>query len=240
MSGLACRAGLWYNKPIKLLRSSGAGHTPDREHNLSGGYAMDTLSPHTLDGNPMRTIQDANGQIWWVARDVFKILGYADKGISELCQRLSEDGVSKQHIATHGGFQYLLCVNENGLRKLIATSQKPNAIDIAHSLGIEVGTRLYSTKEQHTLAIISAAFSHIKQIHQYTVGDYRIDLYFPDYRIAVECDEQGHRHKRNADIHRQQFLEETLQCVFVRYNPDSKNFNIGNAINQIMRIILQG
>jgi very-short-patch-repair endonuclease len=197
---------------------------------------MYTLSPHTLNGNPVRIVQDEDGQTWWVLKDIFKILGYASG--SDVHFRLSENEKSKKDIATRGGFQSLVCVNKEGLRILIADSQKPNAIDIAHSLGIEVGTRLSATKEQHTLAIISAAFSHIKQIHQYPAGNYRIDLYLPDYCIAVECDEKGHQcYNHEEDICRQQYLEEALHCVFVRYNPDAKDFNIGNVINQIMRII---
>ena len=30
-------------------------------------------------------------------------------------------------------------------------------------------------------------------IEQYHVDGYRIDLYFPEYKLAIECDEFGHR-----------------------------------------------
>ena len=28
---------------------------------------------------------------------------------------------------------------------------------------------------------------------QYSVGSYRVDLYFPDYNLVIECDEHGHK-----------------------------------------------
>ena len=67
---------------------------------------------------------------------------------------------------------------------------------------------------------------------------YRIDLYFHKYKLAIEVDELGHN-DRNIDyeIQRQQALERELNCVFIRINPDTVDFNIFREINKIHRHI---
>ena len=73
---------------------------------------------------------------------------------------------------------------------------------------------------------------------QYTVIDYRIDLYFHKHKLSIEVDELGHA-DRNLynEIERQKALERELNCVFIRINPDEKDFNILKAINEIYRHI---
>lgn len=108
----------------------------------------------------------------------------------------------------------------------------------ANKLGISVSNEIDLTKEQQTIRQIRKSFGHLRTIEQYKVGLYYIDLYFPDYRIAVECDEDGHRrYPQNVECKRQNSIERTLKCTFVRFNPDSPNFNIGDVINQIIQLI---
>ena len=73
---------------------------------------------------------------------------------------------------------------------------------------------------------------------QYTFVGYSIDLYFHGYKLAIEVDELGHI-DRNIDyeLQRQRAIEKELGCVFIRINPDEKNFNIFRAINKIHRHI---
>ena len=75
---------------------------------------------------------------------------------------------------------------------------------------------------------------HLKEIYatQYSVLGYRIDLYFHDYNLAIEVDEN-----RNIDheIQRQKALEKELCCKFIRIDPDEKVFNIFKNINEIHR-----
>ena len=70
---------------------------------------------------------------------------------------------------------------------------------------------------------------------QYSVLGYRIDLYFHDYRLAIEVDEKGHKDgNTNDEIQRQKVLEKELGCKFIRINPDEENFNIFRTINEII------
>ena len=72
----------------------------------------------------------------------------------------------------------------------------------------------------------------------YSVLGYRIDLYFYEYKLAIEIDELGHN-DRNTDyqIKRQREIEKELNCVFIRTNPDAADFNINKLNNQIFKHI---
>ena len=65
-----------------------------------------------------------------------------------------------------------------------------------------------------------------------------MDLYFHKLKLAIEVDELGHADRNlGNEIERQKALEKELGCVFIRINPDEKNFNIFEEINKIHRHI---
>ena len=99
---------------------------------------------------------------------------------------------------------------------------------------------MINTKEQSVISAIKDAFEGEDMQTQYRVLSYRIDLYFHKYKLAIEVDELGHAH-RNIDneIERQGALERELNCVFIRINPDERNFSILRKINKIHRHINQ-
>ena len=94
------------------------------------------------------------------------------------------------------------------------------------------------TKEQSVLKLIMDASEAENMRTQYSVLGYRIDLYFHDYKLALEVDEKGHK-DRNIDheIQRQKVLEKELGCKFIIINPDEEKLNIFRAINEIHRHI---
>ena len=65
---------------------------------------------------------------------------------------------------------------------------------------------------------------------------YRIDLYFHDYKLAIEIDENGHSN-RNIDyeIKRQKATEQELSCEFIITDPDKEDFGISKGINETFR-----
>ena len=74
---------------------------------------------------------------------------------------------------------------------------------------------------------------------QFSVDVYRIDLYFPYYKLAIECDEMNHNelHHKEKDVIRELNIKKQLQCTFIRYKPYSKDFNIFEVINDIYQHI---
>ena len=83
------------------------------------------------------------------------------------------------------------------------------------------------TQEQSILSKIVTLFAAEKIILQHNVLGYRIDAYFPKYKLAIEVDEQGHNDRDvDYDIGRQKAIEKDLGCEFIRINPAKENFNI--------------
>ena len=71
---------------------------------------------------------------------------------------------------------------------------------------------------------------------QYRVLNYKIDLYFLDYKLAIEVNEKGHEDRRiDYEIKRQKAIEKEVSCEFIRINPDEKFFNVFKVINEIYR-----
>ena len=73
---------------------------------------------------------------------------------------------------------------------------------------------------------------------KYSVLTYRVDLYFHDYKLAIEVDEKGHK-DRNEDYEKQiqKEIETELSCRFVRINHDEENFNISKFNSKIFTSI---
>ena len=70
------------------------------------------------------------------------------------------------------------------------------------------------------------------------VLSYRIELYFQDYKLAIEIDQNGHN-IRNIDfkIKKQIAIEQGLGSKFIRIYPDKEKSDIFRAINEIFRQI---
>ena len=112
----------------------------------------------------------------------------------------------------------------------------PNAINIAKKVDISVNHILNTRKEQDSIHAILKTFKGENMVRQYSVGTYRIDLYFPKYKLAIECDEYGHSDRDQEYEHtRQHYIEDKLGCQFIRYNPDSKNYNVFDMFNKIYK-----
>ena len=91
-----------------------------------------------------------------------------------------------------------------------------------------------NTKEQTVISAIKDALEGESMQTQYSVLGYRIDLYFHEYKLAIEVDELGHNDRNiNDEIQRQQALEGELNCVFIRINPDAIDLNIFKEITKI-------
>ena len=83
------------------------------------------------------------------------------------------------------------------------------------------------TQEQSILSKIVTMFAVEEIILQHNVLGYRIDAYFPKYKLAIEIDEPGHNDRdTDYEIERQKVMEKELGCEFNRINLAKENFNI--------------
>ena len=121
--------------------------------------------------------------------------------------------------------------------KIIMDCRTDESCSLKRNLGFNLHD-VINAKEQTILRSIKNAFEGEDMQTQYTVIGYRIDLYFHKHKLAIEVDELGHADRNcNNEIERQKALERELNCVFIRINPDEKDFNIFKEINKIHRHI---
>ena len=81
------------------------------------------------------------------------------------------------------------------------------------------------SQKKTTLDSIKNAFEGENiQTHYRGLG-YEIDIYFHDYKLAVEIDEKDHQDRDiSCKIERQKALEKEFSCKFIRINADKENF----------------
>jgi very-short-patch-repair endonuclease len=93
--------------------------------------------------------------------------------------------------------------------------------------------------ENQTIGFIENSFKGVIECkRQYIIGIYRIDLYFPDYHLAVECDEYNHtdRDPDNEKIREDYILSQGNKLI--RYNPNTSEFDLSNVLREIHKVIL--
>ena len=57
---------------------------------------------------------------------------------------------------------------------------------------------------------------------QYIAIGYRIDVYFHDYKLAIEIDENGQSDRDiDCEVKRQKAIAQELGCKFIRIDPDN-------------------
>jgi very-short-patch-repair endonuclease len=175
--------------------------------------------------------------------DIGKILGMTNISKRLSPNKFNYDDRILVNSPTNGGEQNMLYLTYNGLLKLLSTTRKTELIDFSEKVSIDIKNRIYSCIEADTIKCLLKSFSGEEMIEQYVVGDnqYRIDFYFPDYKIAVERDESHHKTMTTnlKDLKRQIAIKDVLNCIFIRYDPFNENFNVFNLINEIFIEIMK-
>ncbi len=85
---------------------------------------MTAVTPFIFESHPVRIV-DRDGEPWFVAADVCKVLEHSDT--SKAVARLDEDEKDTNIVRTLKGDQALLVINESGMWSLVLTSRKPAA-----------------------------------------------------------------------------------------------------------------
>lgn len=169
------------------------------------------------------------------ASDIGLILGHTNIHATIKDYDNSEKVVS--NVETKGGPQNVTFLTVKGLKKIICKTRKPIGIELAKKLGIDVYDIMHVPLETSLVHFLQEVYKNEKIILQYSVGPYRIDLYFPDYNLGVECDEYFHIFQKEDDIKRELYIKEKLKCEFVRFSHDKKNKHLPQLICKINKII---
>lgn len=133
-----------------------------------------------------------------------------------------------------GGQQKSLFLTFDGVKRIMCTSRSHLASAIAKDFGITVTDQHFIKAEAASIGFLIRAFKHLKSSPQHPVLGYRIDLYFPDHRVAIECDEEGsHGPGRvSEDKIRERKIIDHLSCTFVRFRPERPDFDLADLIQR--------
>lgn len=88
---------------------------------------MPNLQPFNFEQNPVRVIQDENGEPLFVAKDVAEALGYTWNGTSRI-SHVPEEWRGVTSVVTPFGNQQMAVLTEQGLYFFVARSDKPKAL----------------------------------------------------------------------------------------------------------------
>ena len=133
----------------------------------------------------------------------------------------------------------ILITRDGAIEILLKTRKRisPDVLHILKKFNIDTTNRKCLTKEQQTLTSITNVFKTEKFEDQYKIGKYYLDLYFPDYGIVVECDENGHADRKpENERERMYFVNKKLNIndsFWIRFNPDEHDFDMSRVIGQI-------
>ena len=119
--------------------------------------------------------------------------------------------------------------------KILSTSRKNDVIDLINKCGIDINIIKFISVETDILDNICKTFKNEKITLQYRVCKYRIDLYFDEYNLAIECDET-HTDIKN-DLLREEKIKKKIGCKFIRFKPYDKVFDIFVLLNEIYQEI---
>jgi hypothetical protein len=157
------------------------------------------------------------------------------KNIRAGLSKYKKDEIVKVKYDTKGGNQNTNFFTIKGLIRILSKTRKEEIIDFCNFIGLNIHLNIYPCIEIDTIKCIIETFNGESMIKQYRVKNFLIDLYFDKYKIAIECDED---HKNiEKDNLREDIIKKELNCIFIRYKPYSKDFNIFSVLNKIYKNI---
>ena len=93
--------------------------------------------------------------------------------------------------------------------------------------------------ENQTVGFIENAFNGVIDVkRQYIMDKYKVDLYFPSYKLAIECDEYNHNNRNQTDEKTRENYILSLGNTIIRYNPNSDNFDLSFVLREINKILM--
>jgi len=92
--------------------------------------------------------------------------------------------------------------------------------------------------ENQTIGFIENAYGGIMNLkRQYIFGRYKVDLYFIDHHLVIECDENNHNDRDPIEEKNREDYIVSLGNKIIRYNPNSQSFDLSDVLREINNIL---
>jgi very-short-patch-repair endonuclease len=130
------------------------------------------------------------------------------------------------YLLTEACFELLK--NSFNLRSRYITSISGNVKCVNIAMSIENSTIGF---------IVNSLQGLVDMKRQQKFDKYKVDLYFPAYKLIVECDEDNHRDRNPEDEKvREEFLV-SLGNTMIRFNPSDNSFDLSDVLRKINVIL---
>ena len=146
-----------------------------------------------------------NEKTWTRVREVCKALEYNKKTTHVIKAHVSPENYAQKYQMSSVSAgdtpinwpkysqKYDYYINEEGMIGLLVGTQQPLAKELAEYMGIKIIGHKYVHKEAGTIYTIQNVSEGISMKQQFSIGSYRIDLYFPEHKLAIECDKYDYK-----------------------------------------------
>lgn len=181
----------------------------------------------------LEIVKETSQDIYIHIGSITKLLGFSQ--LHSATKHFTATEKCKLPYKTKGGPQKITCFNKHAVLKILCSSRKQKAVQLCKELDVPLVIK-FVTPETTFIGAVLQTFKGHEMIQQYKVENYFIDLYFPQYNIAVEFDEYAHLHRRREDIQRQNCLLLKLNCIIIRVFQDD---NLYEALNKIHTVIYE-
>ena len=181
-------------------------------------------------------VKIVGGVAWFRASDVCKRLGYKN------CPQAIIKNVRPGHKLPLSELDADSCsstdpphsiyIDLEGVKALLFNTRLPQADRMVEELGLEQQMR-YLPKETELVQFFQELLTQLCVSFEFQkhVAGFRIDLYLPEQKLAIEIDEYGHTgYDAAAECWRTEQVKKILGCTFLRFNPDHPNFRLASCV----------
>lgn len=137
------------------------------------------------------------------------------------------------------GAMYLMLLFNNGIAKELRCElvsrlkEKDIKIELTNGIRFERKENKFGEQLQETLKPFGIKIETQKSLFD---RKYRIDFYLPEYKLAIEYDEQQHNNDINRikDKQREEEIKNELHCDFIRLDyKETDAYNVGLVLKKI-------
>lgn len=172
-----------------------------------------------------------DNEIWFKDKYILSLLGICD--LKSIINKVHKDNKIKLKIIkrSNSADDLNIYFNKSGL---ISLSEKLKTNNLNCIISKYRSNNEFSCNEY--ISTIINCFNHCKYVINYKIYNYKIDLFFIDFKLAIECDIGDIDVK--YEIMKQQYIEQQIKgCKFIRFNPFLTDFDLCKVINAIMIIM---
>ena len=168
---------------------------------------MINIDKGTYENNGIEWIIDYIGTLWLNEKHIEEKLGHKNllaitNKYGQMYKKRRNELVNNQKKQSNRRF-----LHSNLASKIIMDCRTDKSCNLKRNLGFKLH-HVINTKKQTILSSIKGAFEGEDMRTQNSILGYRIDLYFHEYKLAIEVDELGHGDRNlNNEIERQKALE---------------------------------